>query len=66
MLDFRVGVGRDFSSEVWLHLKFQSFILLMTVNIILHRRSRSDPTRLDSKLCPVSWLSCAPTLRTVR
>lgn len=36
------------------------------VDLVLHRRSRSDPTKLDSELSPPSWPSCAPTLLTAR
>lgn len=38
----------------------------VSVDFVLYRRSRSDPTKLDSEPSPQNWLSCAPTLLTAR
>ena len=48
---------------------FISFLLLphdVCVDLVLRRRSGSDPMKLDSELSPPSWPSCAPTLLTAR
>lgn len=38
----------------------------VSVDLVLYRRSRSDPTKLDSEPSPPNWLNCVPTLLTAR
>ena len=42
---------------------FLSFYPLIIVNFVHYRRSRSDPTKLDLKLSPQTWLSYALILQ---